>query len=197
MSTTAPPVLLVHGGLGDDMGAERFWERPGIAPGLRAAGFTVIAPDRDTTPASWSNAARDMARHLITSASVIAGSSGVSVAVRVALEFPQLVDRLVLLWPATAGDPNVDERAPAEVRHLLDGATIRGITDDELAGLDTPTTVLASDPANPIHALYTVERLVQLMPQAIRIPTAFPESPHPEFQSRCHAFLDVLIPYLQ
>lgn len=148
MSTAAPPVLLVHGGLGEDIDAERFWDRPGIAAGLRVAGFAVIAPDRDTAPASRSIAARDAARHLTTPASVVAGSNGVSVAVRLAVEFPQLVDRLMLLWPATAGDPHVDADAPAAVRHLLHGETLRGVTDAELADLDIPATVMASEPAD-------------------------------------------------
>jgi hypothetical protein len=30
-------VLLVHGGLGEHMDAERFWRRPGILAGLQAA----------------------------------------------------------------------------------------------------------------------------------------------------------------
>jgi pimeloyl-ACP methyl ester carboxylesterase len=152
MPTSVPPVLLVHGGLAEEIGAEAFWERPGIAPGLRASGFTVIAPDRDTAPTSWSDAALDTSRRVTTRASVLAGSNGVSVAVRMAVEFPGLVDRLVLLWPATAGDPQVDRGAPDTVLHLLVGETLRGVTDVELSGLETPTVVMASDPANPFHA---------------------------------------------
>jgi hypothetical protein len=193
----APPLLLIHGGLAEKIGAEEFWERPGIAPGLRTAGFAVIAPDRDTTPASWTDAALDVSKHLARRAVVIAGSNGVSVAVRLVLELPALVDRLVLLWPATAGDPQIDQRTPDTARHLLAGDTLRGVTDDELPTLDTPTVVMASDPPNPFHSTLTVDRLVQLMPMATRIPTAFPESPRPEFSSRCHAFLDVLIQYLR
>lgn len=196
VSGIRPPLLLIHGGLAEDIGAESFWERPGIAPGLRAAGFSVIAPDRDTAPTSWSDAALDSSRHLKMRAVVVAGSNGVSVAVRLALDFPRLVDRLVLLWPATAGDVHVDHGAPGSVRHLLVGETLRGVTDDELAGLATPTVVMASDPPNPFHAASTVERLIRLMPQAALVPTPFPESPRPEFPARCAAFLGVLIPYL-
>ncbi len=114
-----PSVLLIHGGLGEDMDAERFWIRPGIVAGLRAAGLAVAAPDRDTCPPSWSAAADAMAGELTAPTSVVAGSNGVSVAVRLALRHRRLVDRLVLLWPATCGDPAVDAAAPADVAHLL------------------------------------------------------------------------------
>jgi hypothetical protein len=194
--TSVPPVLLVHGGLAEDMGAELFWEHPGIAPALRAAGLSVIAPDRDTAPPSWSDAAADMARHVSTPVCVVAGSNGVSVAVRMALQFPQLVDRLVLLWPATTGDADVDGRVLESARHLLAGGTLRGVADDELENLDIPTFVMASDPPSAFHALSTVDRLVRLMPQATRIPVGFPESPRPEFRPRCNQFVDALVPYL-
>jgi hypothetical protein len=50
-------VLLIHGGLGERMDAERFWIRPGVLAGLVAAGLEASAPDRDTTPSSWAAAA--------------------------------------------------------------------------------------------------------------------------------------------
>ena len=46
----SPPIVLIHGGLGEGMDADRFWFRPGVVGGLRAAGFFVVAPDRETTP---------------------------------------------------------------------------------------------------------------------------------------------------
>ncbi len=46
----SPPVVLIHGGLGEAMDANRFWIRPGVLEGLRAAGFDVTAPDRDNHP---------------------------------------------------------------------------------------------------------------------------------------------------
>ena len=67
---------------------------------------------------------------------VVAGSNGVSVALRLAVDSSQLVKRLVLLWPATCGDPTVDRRVPTQAAHLLAGETIRGLRDVELAALD-------------------------------------------------------------
>jgi pimeloyl-ACP methyl ester carboxylesterase len=194
---SSPPVLLVHGGLAEDIGAERFWERPGIAPGLRAAGFVVVAPDRPTTPTSWSAAASDVAAHVREPSSVVAGSNGVTVAVRLALEHPSVVDRLVLLWPATAGDVELDARVPEPGRHLLAGETLRGVTDHELRGLAVPAAVMAADPPNAFHALATAERVVELVPRGSRIPADFPESPRPEFARRCADFVAALVPYLR
>jgi pimeloyl-ACP methyl ester carboxylesterase len=192
-----PPVLLVHGGLGEDMDAERFWSRPGILAGLRAAGFDVAAPDRDTCPSSWTAAADTLAGELTGPTSVVAGSNAVSAAVRLAIHYRPLVDRLLLLWPATCGDPVVDAVAPPEVPHLLAGETLRGVTDDELARLDVPSYVMASDPPNRFHAERTVDRLVRLMPRATRIAAGFPESPRPEFDHVRDSFLRVVIPYLR
>ena len=193
----ASPVLLIHGGLGDEMNAGAFWEQPGIAPGLRAAGFTVIAPDRDTTPESWAEAAAAMATSITTSSMVVGGSNGVSVAVRLALDSPPLVDRLVLLWPATAGDQRIDALAPPGTRHLLAGETLRGVTDAELASLAARTIVIASDPPNRAHASSTVEQLCGLIPRVVRHPVGFPEPPCPEFRDRSREFVDALIPLLR
>jgi hypothetical protein len=188
---------LIHGGLGDDMDADRFWVRPGVVGGLRAAGLVVVAPDWDTTPSSWAVAADGVAVGLRASTSVVAGSNGVSVAVRLALQHRSLVDRLLLLWPATCGDPTVDAATPAAASHLLAGDTLRGVTDDELVGLDVPMAVMASDPANRFHAQQTVDRLLELVPRATRIATGFPESPRSEFDAVCGAFITTVVPYLR
>jgi pimeloyl-ACP methyl ester carboxylesterase len=190
-------VLLVHGGLGEDMDAERFWCRPGIVAGLREAGFDVVAPGRDTYPRSWAAAAEALAGELNRPTTIVAGSNAVSVAIRLAIQHRPLVDRLALLWPATCGDPVVDAAAPPEVSHLLAGETLRGVTDDELAVLDVPTAVMASDPPNRFHAQETVNRLVELLPGATRIPGGFPESPRSEFEQVRDSFLEAVIPYLR
>jgi len=193
----SPPIVLVHGGLGEDIDAHRFWIRPGVVGGLKAAGFVVAAPDRDTTPSSWSAAADAVADTLHAPSSVVAGSNGVSVAVRLALQHRCLVDRLVLLWPATCGDPVVDAAVPVAASHLLAGETLRGVTDDELVGLDVVVAVMASEPANRFHARHTVDRLVNLLPQARRVPVAFPESPRAEFDAVRAAFIAAVSPYLR
>ena len=62
---------------------------------------------------------------------VVAGSNGVSVGLRLALDHPDLVSKLVLLWPATAGNSMVDATVPPAAKHLLPGDTVRGTTDIE------------------------------------------------------------------
>jgi len=193
----SPPVVLIHGGLGEDMDADRFWFRPGVVAGLRTAGLRVEAPDRDTAPDSWTGAADAVAVGLGAPTSVVAGSNGVSVAVRLARQHPPLVDRLVLLWPATCGDPVVDAAMPPDVAHLLVGDTLRGVSDDELAALDVPVAVMGSHPADRSHSHRTVERLLALIPRAAPMPTAFPESPRPEFAAVCAGFVATLVPYLR
>jgi hypothetical protein len=188
---------LIHGGLGEDMDADRFWIRPGIAGGLRAAGLVVDAPDRDTTPSSWGAAADAVAATLRAPASVAAGSNGVSVAVRLALQHRRLVDRLVLLWPATCGDRVADAVVPPAAAHLLAGDTVRGVRDYELGELDVTVAVMASAPADRFHAQHTVDRLVELMPRAIRIPGRFPEAPRVEFHAVRDAFIATVVPYLR
>jgi hypothetical protein len=194
------PVVLVHGGLAEEMDADRFWGRSGITAGLRAAGFAVTAPDRDTAPPSWTAAAAELAGHVAElgpRASIVAGSNGVSVAVRLAVDAPHLVGRLALLWPATAGDPAVDGRVPPAGGHLLDGETLRGVLDAELRGLQVPTALLASDPPNPVHQASTVTRLVELIPGAVRSPIDLPESPRPQFAGRLDELLGALVPFLR
>src|SRR5215207_6095672 len=102
-------MVLVHGGLWEDMDAERFWVRPGVVAGLAAAGVDVSAPDRWPRPDSWAAEVRHLLPLLPEdSVTLVAGSNGCSVAARLAVDHPHRVLRLVLAWPATAGDPRVD-----------------------------------------------------------------------------------------
>ena len=48
-------VVLVHGGLWEDMDAERFWVRPGVVAAQEARGVPVLAPDRLPHPRSWAD----------------------------------------------------------------------------------------------------------------------------------------------
>ena len=41
-----PTLLLIHGGLWEDIGTDWFWRRPGIVDRFERLGFTVVAPDR-------------------------------------------------------------------------------------------------------------------------------------------------------
>ncbi|MFE3170190.1 alpha/beta fold hydrolase [Amycolatopsis sp. NPDC059090] len=181
--------LLVHGGLGDDMDADRFWTRPGVADGLRRKGRTVLAPDRLRHPPDWPAEAAHLAAFLPDRpAVVVAGSNGCSAAVRLALAFPQRIDRLLLAWPATAGDAEVDARLAGVPRALLRGETLRGVTDDELATLAMPVGVLPSVPDNPFHQRRTVDALLRLVPRCAELPGC-PEPPRPGFASHVDGLL--------
>ncbi len=112
-------ILLVHGGLWDDgMDADRFWHKPGVVSGLERRGFDVLAPDRMPRPPHWTAEADHLLATLRDrpTAAVVAGSNGCSAAVRLALARPDLVPRLLLAWPATAGDPEVDAADPSRAR---------------------------------------------------------------------------------
>jgi pimeloyl-ACP methyl ester carboxylesterase len=186
------PVLLLHGGLFEAMDADRFWVRPGVADGLVEAGFDVVAPDRLTRASSWIEEADHIAS-LVTERphAVVAGSNGCSVGARLAIDHPDLVSRLVLCWPPTAGDPEVD-LLQAEAGALLEGETLRGATDRELATLAVPVAIIPSEPANRFHQARTVAALRRLLPLAV-VAEGFPETPRPEFRQGRRAFLKTLI----
>jgi pimeloyl-ACP methyl ester carboxylesterase len=199
-------VVLVHGGLYEDMDARRFWERPGIAGGLRDAGLAVVAPDRPPRPADWREEAAHLAALISRPAAVVAGSNGCSAAVRLAVDYPDAVARLVLCWPATRGDPAVDGPArrnrqakgvpTAAIGALLGGETLRGVADRELAALGVPVTVLPSRPENLHHQRRTVEALCALIPQTV-LGDGFTESPRPDFPSQRDAFVEHLLEFLR
>ena len=189
--------MLIHGGLYESIGPDEFWHEPGIVAGLEMAGHRVITPRRLTTPRSWS----DEVEHLRASIpsvpsrwSVVAGSNGCSLAVRMTVDCEELVSRLVLCWPATAGDPEVDqsELAPEE---MLRGETLRGVSDAELARISVPVTIIPSDPPNRYHQAATVDRLLSVIPGATAT-RGFPESPSPDFGEHRNAFVATLVSLL-
>ncbi|WUH89400.1 alpha/beta hydrolase [Streptomyces sp. NBC_00433] len=195
-----PAVLLIHGGLWEDsMDADRFWAAPGITAGLEREGFTVLAPNRLHRPPSWDAEVEHLAAALPSGpVSVVAGSNGCSAAVRLALAIPDRIARLLLAWPATAGDPAADARtrialtslgaSDRTIRALLDGQTLRGVTDAELATLKMPISVLPSAPENPLHQRHTVDALRRLHPAGTELPGS-PEPPHPAFAPHLPQFL--------
>jgi pimeloyl-ACP methyl ester carboxylesterase len=196
-------LLLVHGGLWEEgMNAGRFWRQPGIVAGLQGRGFDVLAPDRLPQAPDWTTEASYLARAIPDAPlTVLAGSNGCSAAARLAVDFPGVVTRLLLAWPATAGDPNIDsaERAhlaglgasPEVIDALLAGETLRGLTDPELAALTMPVGVLRSQPANPFHQRHTADALLRLLPQASELP-GYPEPPRPDFPAHLEFFLDAV-----
>jgi hypothetical protein len=113
-----------------------------------------------------------------------------------AIDQPMLVSRLVLLWPATGGDDAVDRMVPSSAAHLLAGDTVRGLSDSELGGIMVPVAVMATDVPNLFHQYRTVDRLVDLIPLAVRLDEGFPESPRPDFIGRLDEFTAVLVNHL-
>jgi pimeloyl-ACP methyl ester carboxylesterase len=151
-----------------------------------------------TAPKSWS----EEVEHLRASFpsvpsrwSLVAGSNGCSVAVRIAVDCEGLVSRLVLCWPATAGDPEVDksENAPVE---MLRGGTLRGVSDAELARISVPVTIIPSDPPNFYHQARTVDSLLSVIPGAT-VTRRFPESPTRDFGQHRNAFVAILVASLR
>lgn len=189
--TSKSTAYLIHGGLWAEQDAERFWHRPGITAGLATAGIRVLAPDRPPRPPDWATEARELANSLPAEpVVVVAGSNGCSAAVRLATDAPGRVRTLVLGWPATAGDPEVDARdrdrlirlgaAGRTADRLLAGGTLRGVDDADLAGLAMPVAVLPSLRENPPHQRRTVDALLRLVPGAVEVPGS-PEPPRPDF----------------
>lgn len=174
--------VLIHGGLWEDMDAERFWERPGVVAGLAGRGIEVVAPDRAVRARSWAAEVEHL-RPLLPAGPVtlVGGSNGCSVAARIAVEEPGRVDRLVLAWPATAHDPRVDAwtRDQGVPAGMLAGDTLRGLSDAELAGLPMPVAVVPAL-GGPFHQRRTVDALLALIPGATELPGT-PESPRPDF----------------
>jgi len=196
-------LLLVHGGLWEEgVGAERFWRQPGVVAGLEKRGFDVLAPDRRHQAPDWKAEASHLASVLPGSpVTVVAGSNGGSAAARLALDFRGAVAGLILAWPATANDPAVDAYDRAHlaglgasdkvISALLEGQTLRGLTDEELAGLPTPVGVVPSALVNPFHQRHVVDALLRLLPGAAVLP-ACPEAPRPEFPPYLESFVSAV-----
>jgi pimeloyl-ACP methyl ester carboxylesterase len=199
-------LFLVHGGLWETMDAARFWRTPGILAGLETAGLTTIAPDRPRLAHSWSQEVDELGALLPAEPVTLVGASnGCSVAARLALAYPAAVSQLVLAWPATGGDANVDERTRAGLLQrgasgeladaLLGGETLRGVADDELAGLGIPVAVLPSVPENPSHQRKTVDALLELIPGSRELPGC-PEPPTPGFPPHRDALVATIVAFV-
>ena len=110
----------------------------------------MLAPDRPRRPSGWDvelAALGELLANHDEPVTIVGASNGCTVAVLLALNFPDLVDRLLLAWPATGGDPAVDTRDPGRLIErgcppevadaLLAGETLRGVTDADLPALGT------------------------------------------------------------
>lgn len=171
------PVVLVHGGLYEDMTPDEFWAQPGVLRALADANSEFIAPQRPPQPRSWGEESQWLLEAIdeagFGEVALVGASHGCSAAARLAIDHPDRVARLLLAWPATAGDQVLDDLARiiigdqmgAEVAdRLLAGETLRGVTDDELGSLAMPLVVFPSMPANHAHQRETVMALLRAQP---------------------------------
>lgn len=180
------------------MTPERFWDAPGVTAGLQALGHEASTPKRLEEPISWQEEAAHLAVRVAPESAVVAGSNGCVAAVRLAIDFPDRVSRLVLCWPPEGGleGPGPEVRRLFEARgvppsawlDLLGGGSLRGCTDDELRGLRLPVGVIPSEPPNRYHPRSTVESLMRLIPGAV-LGQGFTESPRPDFAGQKDAFV--------
>ncbi len=197
------PIVLVPGGLYDDplMTAADFWVATGVAGALSKGGVEVVVHERPAEPTSWIGEAEALAATIETAGlqrvALVAGSNGCSAAMRLVLDRPELVARTMLCWPATAGDPVVDELARVIIADthdddaavaLLEGFPIRGATGDELADLAHEVVIYPSLPENKVHQRATVFELLDIIPDAILVGG----SPEPTDD----AFADFLEPFV-
>ena len=203
-------LLLIHGGLWEDTGADWFWGRPGVIAGLEKRGFTVVAPDRLRQASSWADEAAHVAsavRGAVAAAlparpvTVVGGSFGCAVAARLALGFPALAERLLLAWPAALSDRFLATRFRAELARrgapprvldsLLGTDTLPSVSDEELAAITIPVGVVPPVAPDPLHSRSTVDALLRLLPDATELPGC-PEAPRPEFAAHLEAFITAL-----
>lgn len=200
------PLVLIHGGLWDDLTADRFWGRTGVLDTLGHHGVEVHTPDRLPRASSWiAEAVHLMALLPPRPLTLLGASNGCSAAVRLALARPDLVTALLLAWPATAGDPDVDASLhatldslgarTAEVSQLLDGQTLRGVTDAELGGLRVPVGLIPALPADRHHQRGTVDAMLARVPQARELPGC-PPPPAPGFADHLPGFVGTVLGFV-
>lgn len=198
------PIVLVHGGLYESMTPKEFWADTGVLGELRSRHLTFAAPQRPPTPRSWEEEEQELLAVIdeagFDRVALIGASNGCSAAVRLALAHPERVARLMLAWPATVGDPIVDEVLEIIITDemdtdaalaLLTGETIRGVTDGELGELDLPIVVYPSLVENRVHQRHTIMGLLALVKDAFLVPGS-PEPPDADFAEHLDAFVSMV-----
>ncbi|MGW6200987.1 hypothetical protein ACWF0M_32905 [Kribbella sp. NPDC055110] len=193
-------VFLVHGGLWDAMDADAFWGTTGVTDGLSAAlapeGIELLAPDRPRRASAWDVEVAVLGEQLAKRSGpvrIVGASNGCTVAVLLALRFPELVDRLLLAWPATGDDAAANGRAhaamvsrgcpPAAADELLAGGILRGVSDADVVSLTRiRVAVLPSVPENPSHQRKTVDALLRSIRGSCEL-AGCPEPPTPAFST--------------
>ncbi len=187
------------------MTAVMFWTASGVTPALDHHRVSHAAENRPDAPASWNEEASALADIVQANgwsqAAVVAASNGCSAALRLAIDRPDLVARLVLAWPATAAEivsdtlarTQIDELGPAGASDaLLAGATIRGVSDAEIASIDVDTVIWPSMPENQLHQGSTVTALVGLLQRPLLMGGS-PDPGHKQFPGFLDAFVSMLI----
>ncbi len=198
------PLVLVAGGLFERRGPERFWHDPGVAGALTRLGYAVHTPPRPSRCASWTTETEALGAAVAAvgrPVGLVAASNGCSAALKLALAAPALVDRLVLCWPATGDDAEVDAAVrrslgargvpDASLDELLDGEVVRGVHPTDLRTLACPTTLVPAEPEDAYHQTRTVAWLRHQLPRAT-IGLGTPPSPTPAFAGHLGAFVGLL-----
>lgn len=206
------PIVLVHGGFYDDppMTGTRFWSSTGVVAALRDAGVEVVVHERPAQPGSWAEESDALARTIEETGhqrvGLVAGSNGCSVALRLIVDQPDLVARTMLCWPATAGDPVVDELARVIISDVHDehvaadllttDGPIRGTSDADIRSIGHEVVIYPSLPENKIHQRTTVFRLLDAIPGAILVGGS-PEPPDTTFGEFLESFVAVIRAFSQ
>lgn len=200
------PVVLVPGGLYDDppVTAQWFWVETGVAPMLQRRKVDVIVHDRPISPKSWEQEASALEATIAGAghdrASLVAGSNGCSVALRLMLDRPDLVARVMLCWPATAGHPVIDGLAhtiisdvhdDAAATALLTGSPIRGVSADELSSIAGEVVIYPSMPESQAHQRSTVTELLSSIP-GVMLVGGSPEPFDDSFADFVEGFVDLV-----
>lgn len=162
------------------MTAQSFWVDTGVAQLLRGRNVEVFVHERPTQPTSWVEEAEALAATIEASGhervAIVAGSNGCSAALRLLVDRRELIARTMLCWPATAGDPVIDQLARIIITdavddnaadRLLDGRPIRGTTAEELATIDSEIVLYPSMPENTAHRRSTQTELITTIPGVI------------------------------
>ena len=196
-------IALIHGGLYEPTGPASFWMETGVVKALSRRGLDVLTPERLAEPSSWAQDADHVAEQLRAGVAgavpVVAGSNGCSTAARLAIAYPSLVECIAFCWPVTVGQGHALDQSLAErisqrsgdrvAAAVLEGETLRGSSDLELASLATPMAVMASEPENPVHRRTTAMALLRLWADSVQLP-AMPEPPMAGFDPE--SFADVI-----
>ncbi len=200
------PVALIHGGLYDEplMTAQRFWVDTGVTRALGRRGVELVLHERPPEPTSWAEESEALAATIEQAGhdqvALVAGSNGCSAALRLLLDRPELVARTMLCWPATAGDPVIDELAKIIIADaqgseaadaLLSGRPMRGVTVEELGSIGSECVVYPSTPENQAHRRSTVMELLSSIPGVMMVGGS-PEPFDDAFGESLESFADLV-----